>query len=137
MAEGRQHQAVPCVWIVDDDEAIRTALARLVRTIGYHAAAHASGEALLAAIAAGELSIGGRVCVLTDIQMPGMSGLELAAELRRLRRDLSIALMTAYPSLASRALARQGSGFEYMTKPIDDLQLEAWLARVVGDPPRE
>lgn len=128
---------MPCVWIVDDDEAIRTALARLVRTIGYHASVHASGEALLAGVGAGELSIGGQMCVLTDIQMPGMSGLELAAELRRLRSDLPIALMTAYPSLASHVLARQGSGFEYMTKPIDDLQLEAWLARVVGAPPRE
>jgi FixJ family two-component response regulator len=115
--------------VVDDDEAIRTALSRLIRTIGYKARAYASGEELLAVIE--ELR---PACVLTDIQMPGMNGLELAGELRRRQRDLPIAVMTAYPSLTNRDLVLAGGSPEHMAKPLDDRRLEAWLSRVIGDP---
>lgn len=121
--------ATPIVVIVDDDEAIRAALGRLIRTIGYQPRAFASGEELLASIEGIRPA-----CVLTDIQMPGMNGLELAGELRRRRRDLPIAVMTAYPSLANRDLALAGSNLEYMTKPLDDRRLEAWLSQAIGDP---
>ena len=113
------------VAIVDDDEAIRTALGRLVRTIGYATSVHPSGEALLASIDLNHV-----VGVLTDIQMPGMNGLELAGELRSRYPDLPIAIMTAYPSLANRDLALAAGAMEYLTKPIDIDLLEAWLARL-------
>jgi FixJ family two-component response regulator len=121
----------PIVVIVDDDEAIRTALGRLIRTIGYEPRAFASGEELLMGIQDFRPA-----CVLTDIQMPGMNGLELANELRRRRCDLPIAVMTAYPSLANRDLALAGTTLEYMAKPLDDRRLEAWLLGAVGGPPQ-
>ena len=123
--------ATPIVVIVDDDEAIRTALGRLIRTIGYEPRAFASGEEFLTRFEDFRPS-----CVLTDIQMPGMNGLELATELLRRRRDLPIAVMTAYPSLANRDLALAGTTLKYMTKPLDDRRLEAWLLQAIGSPPQ-
>lgn len=117
------------VAIVDDDEAIRTALRRLVRTIGYEATTFDSAEALLASLDAAPPA-----CVLTDIQMPGMSGMELANELHRLLPGLPIAVMTAYPRLARRDATPSVRAFAYMEKPLDDRLLEAWLRGKIGDP---
>lgn len=129
MGDHPQGDAAPVVAIVDDDEAIRTALGRLVRTIGYEPRTFASGEALLSGF--DEVR---PACVLTDIQMPGMSGLDLADQLRRLRPDLPIALMTAYPSLASRDPTLAAGAIEYMQKPLNDRRLEAWLSEQIGEP---
>lgn len=117
------------VAVVDDDEPIRLALARLVRTIGYEARVFASAEALLSEFAHSAPS-----CVLTDIQMPGMNGLDLARELSKLLPALPILVMTAYPSLANRDLALAAGASEYLTKPLDDQRLEAWLQKAVGPP---
>ena len=130
MDDRRESENVRIVAIVDDDAAIRAALSRLIRTIGYVTSAYASGEELLSLI--DDLQ---PACVLTDIQMPSMNGFELADKLRGWRQDLPIAIMTAYPSLANRALALAAGVREYMTKPLDDKHLEAWLAREIGLPP--
>ncbi|MDB5726325.1 MAG: response regulator receiver protein [Novosphingobium sp.] len=73
-------------------------------------------------------------CVLTDIQMPGMNGLDLVKELRQLDPSLPIMVMTAYPSLANRDLALAAGALEYQTKPLDDEKLETWLLRVMNSP---
>jgi len=73
-------------------------------------------------------------CVLTDIQMPVMNGLDLAKELLVRRPDLPIMVMTAYPSLANRELALAAGALEFLTKPLDDDRLETWLVRVIGKP---
>lgn len=117
------------VAIVDDDEAIRGALARLIRTIGYAPRTFASAEALLQALDGADVA-----CVLTDVQMPGMNGLDLAKELRRRCHDLPIMVMTAYPSLANRELALTAGALEYFTKPLDDALLERWLVSAIGEP---
>ncbi|TPG18824.1 response regulator [Sphingomonas koreensis] len=131
MADSSEIAARPIVVIVDDDEAIRAALGRLIRTIGYEPRVFASGEDLLI-----EIDNFRPACVLTDIQMPGMNGLELAGELHRCRRDLPVAVMTAYPSLANRDLTLAGRTVEHMTKPLDDRRLEAWLSQAIGAPPQ-
>jgi FixJ family two-component response regulator len=122
----------PIVAVVDDDHAIGTALARLVRTIGYRSATFASAEAVLHG-----MEIHTPACILTDIQMPGMNGLDLIRELRQRGYDLPIMVMTAYPSLANRELALAAGAMEYMTKPLDDKQLERWLSQVIGSVPEE
>jgi FixJ family two-component response regulator len=124
-------RADPMVAIVDDDEAILGALARLVRTLGYSTCTFQTAEALLH-----ELDSGIDVaCVLTDVQMPGMNGLELARRLRLLDPGLPVMVMTAYPSLASRELALAAGALEYFPKPLDDALLESWLNRAFGEPP--
>jgi FixJ family two-component response regulator len=130
MIEGASERAVQIVAIVDDDEAIRPALARLIRTLGYQPRTFASADALLL-----EFDDLRPACVLSDIQMPGMNGHVLIEELRRRSPDLPIILMTAYPSLAYRQPAVVGGTLEYMAKPLDDDRLQAWLSRVIGEPP--
>lgn len=117
------------VAIVDDDEAIRTAFGRLVRTIGYKPRTFGSGEQLLACI--DDLR---PACVLTDIQMPGMTGIELAYTLRLALPALPIAVMTAYPSLIAHDPGLQARRIEYMEKPLDDCRLEEWLTAEIGAP---
>jgi FixJ family two-component response regulator len=118
------------VAIVDDDDAIRPAIARLIETLGYQPRTFANAEALLVAFSDLQLA-----CVLTDVQMPGINGHALARELHRRRPELPIVLMTAYPGPASREVALAGGTLEFMTKPLDDKRLEAWLRRTIGEPP--
>ena len=130
MTDPQPATRVQIVAVVDDDDAIRPAIARLIKTLGYQPRTFANAETLLVAFSDLPLA-----CVLTDIQMPGMNGHALARELHRRNPDLPIVLMTAYPGLASRELAPVGGTLEYMTKPLDDERLEAWLRRTVGEPP--
>lgn len=129
MPEEHLGEGAPVVVIVDDDEAIRSALARLVRTLGYGSQTFATGEELLAEI--GSLRPG---CVLTDIQMPGMNGFALLRHLQQLNAELPVLIMTAYPSRNNCEQAFAGGARVYMAKPLDDVQLEAWLRKVMGEP---
>lgn len=110
------------VAIVDDDGGIRHALARLVKTIGFDPLTFASAEALLF-----ELDDLRPICVVTDMQMPGMNGIDLLRELRRRRPAIPVMVMTAYPSAVSRETAMSAGAVNFMTKPFDDKQLEDWL----------
>lgn len=114
------------VAIVDDDASIRSALSRLVRTIGYRSLVFEDAETLLRQLEEVRPS-----CVLTDVQMPGMSGLELALVLRERHPDLPVAVMTAYPLSASRHRAIASGATEYLMKPFDEKDLERWLIRVI------
>ena len=129
MIEAPARASRSIVALVDDDEPILSALARLVRTIGYAPRTFSSGERLLA-----EFDTLSPACVVTDVQMPGMNGLELMRRLLRLRPDLPILVMTAYPSLTNRAQALSGGAYEFMTKPLNDQMLEHWLLAAVGQP---
>lgn len=120
---------VQIVAIVDDDDSIRPALVRLIQTFGYQAEPFESAEALLTAF--DKLK---PACVLSDIQMPGINGHMLCTELKSKMPDLPIMLMTAYPSLAFRDPGAGSGSTEYVTKPLDDKALEAWLIRVIGEP---
>jgi FixJ family two-component response regulator len=129
MPELHDHGGSRAVAVIDDDGPIRVAIARLLRTMGYETRMFASAEAMLA-----ELAHWSPTCVLTDIQMPGMNGLELARELTKLLPTLPVLVMTAYPSLASRELALAAGASEYVTKPLDDQRLETWLRETIGPP---
>ena len=129
MPEVSLEEGSSVVAIVDDDEAIRAALARLVRTLGYQSRSFATGEDLLLAV--DELRPG---CVLTDIQMPGMNGLVLLKQLLQRSPGLPILVMTAYPSRTNREQAFAGGAQKYMAKPLDDMRLESWLLDVLGRP---
>ena len=120
-------RVLPIVAIVDDDGAIRNALARLVRTLGYEPSVFSDGEELLAALDALRPD-----CVLTDIQMPGMNGLALTQHLNRRAPSLPVLVMTAYPSFTNREQALSFGATEYLTKPLDDDKLENWLQGVLG-----
>ncbi|AWN51144.1 response regulator [Methylobacterium sp. 17Sr1-1] len=117
------------VAIVDDDPAIRLALTRLVGSLGYAPMPFETGGHLLAALGAVEPG-----CVVTDLQMPGLSGLDLLRQLRLRRPRLRVILVTAYPSDANRRRALAYGAFAYLAKPFEAEELERCLARVFDTP---
>ena len=110
------------VAIVDDDPFIRTALGRLVRSRGHEAVVFDDARAVLAHPGLGDLS-----CILADLQMPGMNGVELIQILAGRVPSPPVVAMTAYPGEAIRQRALEAGAAAYLTKPFDAAQLQACL----------
>ncbi len=102
------------VWIVDDDDSIRWVLERALRQGGMATTLFEEAEAVLAALRRDEPDV-----LVTDIRMPGRSGLELLEEIRAKRPRLPVIVMTAHSDLDSAVAAYQGGAFEYLPKPFD------------------
>jgi two-component system nitrogen regulation response regulator GlnG len=102
------------VWIVDDDASIRWVLERALKQAGMQATVFEDADAALAALRRGEPDV-----LVTDIRMPGKSGLELLDEIRTRRPRLPVIVMTAHTDLDSAVAAYQGGAFEYLPKPFD------------------
>jgi FixJ family two-component response regulator len=108
----------PMIAVVDDDEAVRSSIANLIRSHGFSADPFASGEELLRS-----RRLDDACCIITDMQMPGMTGLELQGLLLAHRHPMSIIFITAYPEERTRrhALAAGAAGF--FSKPFDGAAL--------------
>jgi FixJ family two-component response regulator len=109
---------IPEISIVDDDASVRAALGRLVRSLGYAAHAFASAEEFLSSAHIDTTS-----CLIADVQVPRMSGLELQDVLRSQDRRLPIIFITAFPEPNIRARALNGGGIGFLAKPIDGASL--------------
>jgi len=105
---------VPVVSIIDDDASIRVATNRLVRSLGYVAHAFSSAEEFLTSSEADTTS-----CIIADVQMPGMSGIELQNLLLAQGRRLPIIFITAYPEESIRTRALAAGAVCFLTKPFD------------------
>ncbi|KAG8150861.1 response regulator transcription factor [Burkholderia catarinensis] len=105
------------VAIVDDDEAVRDGLALLLRTVGLPTRCYADAQAFLAD--AGHAALG---CVLLDIRMPAMSGLDALDELRA-RRDLPVIMMTGHGNVDACRRAFKRGALDFLRKPVDDDEL--------------
>lgn len=101
------------VLVVEDDDSMREAIESLLDAAGIESALYASAEALLA----GEVSAGS-VCIVSDVKLPGMSGLELLAELRTRGGWPPVILITAHDSAALRAEAMRQGVAAYLAKPF-------------------
>lgn len=117
------------VVVVDDDESVREALPDLLREFGFTVEAFSSAEEFLTSGVAGRTS-----CLVLDIRMPGMSGLELQAELLRRRSAVPVVFITAHGDAALRARLIAGGAVECLLKPFDEGELleavNAAVARV-------
>jgi len=102
------------VWVVDDDASMRWVLERALRQGGMQPMAFGEAGAALIALRREEPDV-----LLTDIRMPGQSGLELLEALRRQHPHLPVIVMTAHSDLDSAVAAYQGGAFEYLPKPFD------------------
>jgi FixJ family two-component response regulator len=103
------------VAIVDDDESIRAALQGFMKEAGLPAQAFASAEEFLGN---SELSQVG--CLVADIRMPGMSGLELQARLNAERHRIPIVFITAHGDAGMRMQALRAGAVEFLAKPFDE-----------------
>jgi FixJ family two-component response regulator len=106
------------IAIVDDDGSVRSAMRLLLRSFGYHSIAFESAEEFLHSSSVQDVS-----CVVTDVKMPGMTGVELQHCLITTGHRLPIIFMTAFPeeSVKLRALSAGAHGF--LTKPCDPQSL--------------
>jgi two-component system nitrogen regulation response regulator GlnG len=102
------------VWIVDDDASIRWVLERALKQAGLETRAFEHADAALAALRQAAPDV-----LVTDIRMPGRSGLEMLEEIRAKRPRLPVIVMTAHSDLESAVAAYQGGAFEYLPKPFD------------------
>ena len=106
------------VYVIDDDASVRHALARLVQSLGLDVRTFPSADSFLAAGCAAE-----HACVVADVRMPGMSGLQLQRELRKSGSQLRIVFVTAQDIEETRIEAIRAGGAAYLVKPVDDLAL--------------
>jgi two-component system nitrogen regulation response regulator GlnG len=102
------------VWLVDDDASIRWVLERALRQGGMAPTAFDHADTALAALRRDRPDV-----LITDIRMPGRSGLELLTEIRGSQPELPVIVMTAHSDLDSAVAAYQGGAFEYLPKPFD------------------
>jgi FixJ family two-component response regulator len=116
----------PVVWIVDDDEAITAMISRLVESIGYQPRAYNDCSAFLAEHDPSTIG-----CLLSDISMPGMSGLDLLRRLRDQNTLLPTIFITGHGSIPMCVEAMQIGAFDFIQKPFSPSQLKELVKRAI------
>lgn len=119
--------AGPLVGIVDDDAAVREAIARLLVSAGYSVEAFASGEKFLASPDVARVA-----CAVIDVRMRGMSGTDLHARLAASHPSLPIVFLTAHADLPTGIQALQSGAVDFLLKPVDDADLVSAVERAVA-----
>ena len=114
------------ISIIDNDTLARYGVVALVESLGYKAVSFSSAEHFLASDAIAETT-----CLITDLQMPGLSGLELQEALRSQGHRTPVILMTTYPNESRRNRAIDGGAVGFLSKPFDDTSLIECLAAVI------
>jgi FixJ family two-component response regulator len=120
--------AMSTVYIVDDDDAVRDSLSLLMKSAGLRARAYRNAEAFLA-----EFSPDHRGCLLLDIRMPGMTGMDLQRELLARGSTLPITFITAHGDIPMAVDAVQKGAVDFIQKPFDDTELLAKVRRSLAD----
>ncbi|WP_144657445.1 response regulator transcription factor [Achromobacter dolens] len=117
----------PLVYLVDDDDAVRDALALLLRSVGLRSAGYGDPQQFLAQLS--PRTIG---CVVLDIRMPGISGLDVLARLAE-ASDLPVVMLTGHANVDLCRRAFKGGAMEFLQKPVDDdIFLDAVQSAVRG-----
>ena len=109
------HGNTKLIAIVDDDESVRNAVHGVLKSVGMKARTFASAEEYLISGQGGATA-----CLITDIQMPGMTGLELQAMLARADNRIPIIFITAYGNSKTRTRAMDAGAIAFLEKPFDD-----------------
>jgi FixJ family two-component response regulator len=115
------------VAVVDDEPAVRKALTRLLRAAGYDAKGFANGPDFLGALAHERFA-----CLILDLQMPGMSGLEVQSGKAFQQAGLPTIIISAHDEHETRESCLAAGAFAYLSKPVDDGELLAAVA-AAGD----
>ena len=117
----------PLVTIVDDDESVRESLPDLLKVLGYTVNVFSSAQAFLES-----KSVGRTGCLILDVAMPGMTGPELSAELRRRGYEIPVVFITAHRDDAVRPLLRGQGAAECLFKPFSEASLVDALEAALG-----
>ena len=119
---------VAVISIIDDDESVRESTEGLIRSLGYAAATFASAEDFLRSD-----RVHHTACVITDVQMPGLSGMELQGRLTAGGHRMPIIFVTAFPDERIRARALEAGACGFLSKPFSDDSLIACLDRALAE----
>jgi FixJ family two-component response regulator len=103
------------VYVVDDDPSVRAGLARLLKSVGLPAKTFASALEFLEQAVAGEPG-----CVIVDLRLPAMSGLELQEQLHARNLDLPVIFLTAFGTVPASVRALKRGALDFLEKPVDD-----------------
>ena len=108
----------PTIFVIDDDASLRKSLSRLLRSAGYTTEAFASAEEFLA-----RDHYGGIGCLLLDVQMPGLSGMDLQKELNKADYHMPIIFITGHGDIPMSVEAMKDGALDFLTKPFHDKEL--------------
>ena len=103
------------VHVIDDDEALRDSLAFLLRTADLEAMSHASAAAFL-----DSLPLTGLTCIITDVRMPGLSGIDLLRRIRELGIEVPVIVITGHGDVPLAVEAMRFGAIDFLEKPFDD-----------------
>jgi FixJ family two-component response regulator len=117
----------PTVYVVDDDESVCRALARLIRSVGLAATTFQSAKAFL-----DHTPPDGPVCLVLDVRLPGASGLDLQAALSQAGRDLPIVFITGHGDVPTTVRAMKGGAIDFLQKPFNDQELLDCVQRAIA-----
>ncbi|HMS80492.1 MAG TPA: nitrogen regulation protein NR(I) [Burkholderiaceae bacterium] len=120
------------VWIVDDDQSIRWVLERALSREGFDVRAFGTARDCLSALDGAAPRV-----LVSDIRMPGESGIELLQQVKQRRPGMPVIIMTAFSDLDSAVSAFQGGAFEYLPKPFDLPKAIELIRRAVAESERE
>ena len=115
------------VFVVDDDPSVRKSLTRLLTSAGYAIEAFASAREFLA-----REPYAGPCCVVLDVRMPGLSGLDLQETLAATERRMSIVFVTGHVDVPMSVRAMKRGAVDLLTKPVDDKDLLAAIHRCLA-----
>ena len=114
----------PTVFIIDDQDSVRRALAEMLSVFGFSVEAHESADRFLEGL---DLARPG--CVVADVRMPGMDGIELVRELARRKAALPVVLISGHADVPMAVAAIKAGAEDFIEKPVDDVLLVAAINR--------
>src|SRR5271165_3475719 len=118
---------VPTVFIIDDDSGVRESIQDLVESVGLHAESFASAQEFLSTERRG-----GPSCLVLDVRLPGISGLDLQHELKRAGVKIPIIFITGHADIPMTVTAMKSGAVEFLTKPFRDQDLLDVIQRALS-----
>jgi len=115
---GALRQPDPVIAIVDDDPSARKGVQRLIRSVGWKVETFASAQEFLARPQAGFPN-----CLVLDLQLPGLSGLELQNRIKEFELGVPIVFLTGHGDIPASVQAMKAGAVEFLTKPVDEQEL--------------
>lgn len=117
-------KTTPTVFVIDDEESVRHALGEMLSVFGYTVVVHQTADSFLNSLTPQQHG-----CVIADVRMPGMDGIELVRELSRRKVAIPVVVISGHADIAMAVAAIKSGAEDFVEKPIDDGQLVAAINR--------